>query len=200
MRTSMLWIAFVTALCTAASGQQPAATQAAPRTTRAPAPLPTYEAPTLTARIADASAKAREENRRVLVIWGSNTDKASEAFMELTARNSEVSRKLLYEYFVVRADPSGNEALAAKLGAEVKGVSLPRLTVLGADGHVLANEAAATFAASAAGASSYDPKALVAFLAKHQAVYLDAGSLLTSALSRAKKEQKTLFLWFSAPW
>jgi hypothetical protein len=199
MRKTALWVVLIIALGATASAQQPTAVQSAPRTTRAAAPLPTYDAPNLAARIADASAKARDENRRVLVIWGSNADKASEAFLELTARNSQVSQKLLYEYDVVRADLAGNEALAAKLGADARGGALPRLTVLDADGRVLANEVAATFAASAAGASSYDPKALVAFLTKHQAVYLDAESLLTSALNRAKKEQKTLFLWFSGP-
>jgi hypothetical protein len=194
-------MALVVALGVTASAQQPPPTPAAaPPAARAMPPLPTYEAPKLEARIAEASAKARDENRRVLVMWGSNADKTSQAFMELTARNSEVSQKLLYEYFVVRADPAGNEALAAKVGAELRGGSLPRMTVLDADGRVLANEAAATFAASTGASSSYDPKALIAFLTKHQAVYLDAEPLLTSALSRAKKEQKTLFLWFSAPW
>jgi hypothetical protein len=201
MRTSVFWIALVVALGVTASAQQPSATQSGtPRAARAPAPVPTYDAQNLEARIAEASAEAREENRRVLVMWGSNVDTASQALAELTARNSEVSRKLLYEYVVVRADPAGNEATVAKLGAEVKGGALPHLTVLDADGRVLANEAAAAAAGSAAGSSPYDPKALIVFLSEHQAAYLDADPLLKHALSRAKKEQKTLFLWFSAPW
>ena len=174
--------------------------QAAPAQVRPKPPLPTYDASSLEARIAAASAKARGENRRVLVAWGSNGDQPSQALIELTVRNSEVSQKLLYEYDVVRADPAGNDGMAAKLGADVKGGALPRLTVLDTDGRVLANEPAETFKSSTPGSSAFDPKALVAFLTKHQAPYLDAEALLTGALSRAKKDQKTLFLWFSAPW
>ena len=163
-------------------------------------PLPTYEAANLEARIAEASARAGHDNRRVLVAWGTNGDKASQALVDLIARNHEVSQKLLYEYDLVRADPAGNEALAAKLGADVKRGALPRLTLLDANGRVVANEAATTFKAAGADSPAYDPEALVAFLTKHQAPYLDASTLLAGALSRAKKDQKTLFLWFSAPW
>ena len=161
-------------------------------------PLPAYDAQNLDARIAAASAQAREENRRVLIAWGSNADQASQALTELTVRNSEVSRKLLYEYDVVRAERAGNEALAAKLGAEVKSVALPRLTVLDPNGKVLTSAGLEAF--KAAGSSVYDPEAFVAFLTKYQAPYVDAEQLLAGALSRARNDQKTLFLWFSAPW
>ncbi len=174
--------------------------QTAPAAARSARPLPTYEASDLEARIADASANATHDNRRVLVVWGSNVDKASQALIELTVRDSDVAQKLLYEYDVVRADPAGNEALAAKLGAATPGSSLPRLTVLDGSGRVIANEPAATFTSGGTASSALDPQRLVDFLTKHQAPYLNAETLLSAALARAKKEQKTLFLWFSAPW
>lgn len=174
--------------------------QTAPATARATRPRPTYEATDLEARIAEASAKARHDNRRVLVMWGSNADKPSQALIDLTVRDSDVAQKLLYEYDVVRADPAGNEALAAKLGAGGMGSALPRVTVLDAGSRVIANEAAATFTAGGTAASTLDPQRVVDFLAKHQAPQLNADTLLAAALGRAKKDQKTLFLWFSAPW
>jgi hypothetical protein len=200
MRKLSIRMAVVVALGALVSGQQPPATQAAQAAARVAPPLPTYDASNLEARVTGATAKARQENRRVLIAWGSNSDKASQALIELTARNSEVSRKLLYEYDLVRADPAGNEAVAVKVGADLKEGAVPRLTVLDTEGRVLANEAAATFKGAAGAASLFDPKLLVAFLTKHQAPYPRAEPLLTSALSRAKKDQKTLFLWFSAPW
>jgi hypothetical protein len=38
------------------------------------------------------------------------------------------------------------------------------------------------------------------FLSKYKPVYEKAGPLFTEALSRARREDKVLFLWFSAPW
>jgi len=184
MRKIGVWQALLLALGACASAQQPA--------------LPAYDARNLDARIAAASAQARKENRRVLVAWGSNTDMSSKALTELAGRNSGVSQKLLYEYFLVWADPYGNETLAAQLGAEVKSTALPRLTVLDPDRKVLASAGVEAF--KTAGSSAYDPEAFVAFLTKYQAPYLDAEQLLAGALSRTKKDQKTLFLWFSAPW
>jgi hypothetical protein len=200
MRTRTLWITLALVLGAVASAQQPPPTPAAPASARAAPPLPTYDASNLDARLAEASANARGNNRRVLVMWGSNADEASRSLIELAVRNAEVSRKLQYEYDVIRADPAGNEALAARLAADVQAGALPRLTVLDADGRVVANEAAATLTAGGTGPAALDPRQVVSFLTKHQAPPLNAETLLAGALSRAKKEQKTLFLWFSAPW
>ena len=200
MRTSTLWITLALVLGAVASAQQPPPTPVAPASARAAPPLPTYDASNLDARLAEASANARGNNRRVLVMWGSNADEASRSLIELAVRNAEVSRKLQYEYDVIRADPAGNDALAARLAADVKAGALPRLTVLDADGRVVANEAAATLTAGGTGPAAPDPRQVVSFLTKHQAPPLNAETLLAGALSRAKKEQKTLFLWFSAPW
>ena len=35
---------------------------------------------------------------------------------------------------------------------------------------------------------------------KFKPTYVNADPLFTAALSQAKKEGKTLFLWFNAPW
>jgi hypothetical protein len=49
------------------------------------------------------------------------------------------------------------------------------------------------------GATAYDTKKLNAFLARFKPTYVKAEPLLAEALSEAKKDQKTLFLYFSAP-
>jgi len=163
------------------------------------APLPTYQ-PDVESRIAMALVQARDENRRVLIQWGSNNDKASESLIEAAIKNSDVARTLLYEYEMVRAEISGNERVAAKYSADVKTGGLPYFTVLDSGGKVLAGQPALPFKTEGEGAAAYDGKKLNAFLAKYQATYLNADPLFKTALAQATKDQKTLFVWFSAPW
>jgi hypothetical protein len=148
-------------------------------------------------RLQAALAAARDENRRVLIQWGTNGDKASDTLILATSKGAEVPRTLMYEYEVVRAEVKGNERLAAKY--QVK-APLPYLTVLDGQGKLLASQPVASFKATGEAAAAYDAKKLNEFLKKYQAAYVAAEPLFTQALSQAKKDQKTLFLWFSAPW
>ncbi len=47
--------------------------------------------------------------------------------------------------------------------------------------------------------AAYDTGKVSAFLTKFKPAYVKAEPLLTAALSEAKKDQKTVFLWFTAP-
>ena len=111
-------------------------------------PLPTYLA-TAQPRLATALADARHENRRVLIVWGANAETPSQDFILTMLRHGEVSRTLLYEYEVVRAEVKGNERLAAKY--KVPKGRLPHLTVLDANGALLASEPVAPFKAAGDG-------------------------------------------------
>ena len=179
----------VVALSGLLSAQQPAKTKVGP-------PPPTYLA-NADARLQEALASAGKENRRVLIQWGTNGDAVSDALIRTMTKGPEVPRTLLYEYEVVRAELKGNEQLAAKY--DVKG-PVPQLTVLDARGTLLANQPVAPFKAAGDDPAAFDAKKLTEFLKKHQASYLAAEPLFTRALLEAKKDQKTLFLWFSAPW
>lgn len=166
-----------------------------------PAP-PDYEAGDIAARIAGATAKASEENRRVLVIWGARGEPASKALLDIVQKNAGLSRTLLYEYEVVRADVGRDRAPAAKYGVKAAAGNLPWITVLDAKGQAIASQPASAYRgpAEAKDAPAFDAGRLDGFLKQHQAAYLDAKTIFDEALSRAKKEQKTLFVWFSAPW
>jgi len=163
------------------------------------APIPTYHQD-VESRIAKALAQARDENRRVLIQWGSNNDKASKSLIETTLKNRDDAHTLLYEYEIVRAEITGNERLAAKYLADFKAGGLPHFTVLDSGSKVLANQPALPFKTDGDGAAAYDGKKLNEFLTKYQATYLNAEPLFKMALAQAKKDQKTLFIWFSAPW
>jgi hypothetical protein len=163
------------------------------------APLPTYEAADLDARIAQALAVARDENRRVLIQWSGKADQAGKALIQAETKG-ELSRTLLYEYAIVRADVVGNGATASRYKADVKPPSLPSLTVLDAQGKVIGSQPASAFKAGAGPAATFDDKKINDYLLKFKPIYVDAAPLFTAALSQAKKDQKTLFMWFSAPW
>jgi len=120
-------------------------------------PAPTYQADVDT-RIAEALVRARDENRRVLVPWGSNSDKASQALIQTMLKNSDVAHTLLYEYEIVRTDVAGNDRVAATYNANLQAGGLPYLTVLDADRNVLANQPVAPFRTEGVEATAYDGK------------------------------------------
>ena len=47
---------------------------------------------------------------------------------------------------------------------------------------------------------AFDSAKIAAFLKQNQAPYPDAIKPFEAAVVQAKKENKTLFLWYTAPW
>jgi len=214
-----------------AAHEPESSTQAAPATKPAakPAAKPAIYDETAdgAAQIAAALARAGKENRRVLIQWGANWCGWCHLLHELCARDKDLARKLLYEYDVVLIDIGRFDKhmeLAAKYGADLKGTGVPYLTVLAADGSVLANqetgslesvaEAAAVAApapapegppgdaaaAAPAAKPGHDAAKVLAFLKQHQASYLPAAELYRNALAAAGRDGKRVFLHFGAPW
>lgn len=120
--------------------------------------------------VSAALARAAEDNRRVLLVWGE-----ADSF-----RDKDVQQKLLYEYVVVRADEG--------LGKKYEVAKSPWLVVLASDGSILE------------GAEPGDSKQLLALLTKRQCDPWKAEDRLRSALERAKAEKKRVLLVFGAPW
>ena len=162
-------------------------------------PPPTYLAGPAEPRIAAALQKARDDNKRVLVEWGSNAEPGSKAFIAHMIR-SEAARTVLYEYEVVRAEVPNAAAIPRNYRGAGAAGSLPYLSVLDAGGKLLAGQPALPFKAGGEGTAAYDGKKLNEFLARFKPEYVSAEPLLTEALKQAKGENKALFLWFSAPW
>jgi thiol:disulfide interchange protein len=155
-------------------------------------------------QIAEALARAKKENRRVLVQWGANWCGWCHVLHGVFEKDKDVARKLKYEYDVVLIDIGRWDKhldLAAKYGADFKTKGVPYLTVLAADGSVVANSDTGRFEpAKDAQSRSHDPKKLVAFLTEHQAPYRDAEQLLSSALAEARTSERRVFVHFGAPW
>jgi hypothetical protein len=168
-----------------------------------PAPPPFDEQADSRALVAKALAAARTENKRVLIQWGTNADEASVLFAQLAKKDKELARKVLYEYEVALVDVGAmdrNQDLAAEYKADLKAGGIPFVTLLDAGGKVLANQALGTYRADVEGRPGFDTKKIAEFLTAHQAEYLKAAELFDAALVRAKREDKMIFLRFSAPW
>ena len=154
-------------------------------------------------QIAAALSRAKEENRRVLLQWGGNWCVWCRRLHDLYARDQAVAKKLLYEYDVVYVDSlknGKNVELAASYGADLKKNGVPYLTILDADGKVLANQETGALETKVDGQDGHDAKKLLELLTKNQAAYRNADELLRGGLAQAKQGGKRVFLHFGAPW
>ncbi len=154
-----------------------------------------------------ALAKAKKNNRRVLVQWGANWCGWCVKMHGLFKADREIAKTLMYEYDVVYVDVGRFDKhmeIAAGYGADLKKSGLPFLTVLDADGKVLANQETGSLEKKAeAGKDNpmeHDPKVVLEFLKKHQAAYPEANAVFDAALAEAKKSGKQVFVHFGAPW
>jgi hypothetical protein len=155
----------------------------------------------------DAIRKALEaaaaDSIRVLIVWGADDDKGSAQF--LAARGAPAIAQPRFfsdEYRTVylnvgRLDK--NIELAKGYGAKLTAEALPALTVLDADGKVIA-DTNATALRPDADLHGIDPVKLGAFLKSHQAPAPDAVAPFEAALKQAKSQGKIVLVWFSAPW
>jgi thiol-disulfide isomerase/thioredoxin len=91
--------------------------------------------------------------------------------------------------------------LADKYKADFKNHGVPYLTVLDADGKVLANQHTDPFETKTKeGKNGHDPEKLQEFLKTHQATPLKAEEVLANALSEAGKTERNVLVHFGAPW
>jgi len=154
-------------------------------------------------QIAAALVKAKRENRRVLIQWGANWCGWCTLLAQLSRTDDTISRKLLYEYDVVKIDVGRFDKhmdLAEKYGADLRKNGLPFLTILDADGKPLVNQETSSLEAEIDGKKGHDPKKVLALLEAHQAKYLEAQVVYDAAIARAKTEGKRVFVHFGAPW
>ncbi|MGA2260253.1 MAG: hypothetical protein ABSH28_02320 [Acidobacteriota bacterium] len=202
---------FILALTVQAAGQQtppplpPAQVVPAPVVQR-PAPPPLYdEKADAKAAIEAAVHAAATDDIRVLINWGANDDAGSKKFAD-ARKAPEIARStpsfFSDEYKVVNVNVGHldqNMDLAKTYGVKLAADALPALTVLDVTGKVVANTAAAALRPDGDPAGIDAPK-VAAFLKQHQAPAPDSIAPFEAALKQAKKDGKTVFVWFSAPW
>lgn len=160
------------------------------------------------AQIDAALAKAKKENRRVLVQWGANWCGWCHLLHGTFENDPQVKRKLSYEYDVVLIDVGQFDKhmdVAAAYGADLKGNGLPFLTVIGADGKAVANQETSSLESKKTEggpevAQGHDAKKVLEFLTANQAAPASAESVLGAGMVEAQESGKKVFLHFGAPW
>ena len=152
-------------------------------------------------QVAQALAKAKKENQRVLIQWGANWCGWCKWLAATMKSDRGVSHELLYEYQVVHVDVGRFDKhmdLAKELGAEFK--AIPFLTLLDADGKPLAQQNTEPFETKVDGKDGHDAKKLLEFLKQHEAKPMVAADVLAAGIAQAKQSGKRVFLHFGAPW
>ncbi len=169
-----------------------------------PARKPIYdEAADAALQVEQALAKAKTENRRVLIQWGGNWCGWCHLLHDMFEKNAKIRRELMYEYDVVLVDighMDKNEDLLKKFDVDLKGNGVPFLTVLDSDGKVLSNQETSSLESKEEGAHEHDEAAVMGFLTKFHTTPTNAETALSSAMDAAKNEGKLVFLHFGAPW
>ncbi|HKB17269.1 MAG TPA: thioredoxin family protein [Planctomycetota bacterium] len=178
----------------------PARTQEGTPSSEEKKPTPIYDESADARKQLDAAlARAKAENKRVLLVFGANWCSWCRKLDGLFREDPEVARVLLYEYEKVLVDVGHfdkNEGLASDLGAAIRENGIPFLAILDADGKPLVNQETSSLEAG----SAHDPAKVKTFLEKWAAPPLDAEKVLAEAVARAGKEGKRVFLRFGAPW
>jgi thiol-disulfide isomerase/thioredoxin len=156
-------------------------------------------------QIESALAKAKKENRRVLIQWGGNWCGWCHLLHDTFKKDRGVAKVLMYEYDVVLVDVgqfTKHMDLAAKYGATLKDSGVPFLTFLDAGGAVLGNfeTGALEWPKNSGKEAGHDPEKVRALLEKHQAPAQKADDVFAAAVSKAKQDGKSVFLHFGAPW
>ncbi len=208
-RTSLVAIAAAISLIGAASAFAQAEAESVQPTTSAPKkekPTVYDESADAKVDIANAVAKAKKNNSRVLIQWGANWCGWCIMLDNMYKGDSSISRKLMYEYEIVHVDIgrwNKNVDLTEKYGADLKNNGVPYLTVLDGNGDVVTNHETGSLESEDRSKDrkfGHDPEKVLAFLTEHQATYESADILRTKALALAETEDKRVFLHFGAPW
>lgn len=161
-------------------------------------------------QIATALRHAKRDNKRVLIQWGGNWCPWCIRRHELFAADKQIARTLKTEYELVLVDTGQPKAknvdVAETYQAELKKHGFPYLTVLDADGKLIANQETASLEVkddkgeSKGVKEGHDPAKVLKFLLDHKSPAVAAMPLLDKALAEAKAADKRVFLRFGADW
>jgi uncharacterized protein YyaL (SSP411 family) len=156
------------------------------------------------AQVAAATAKARRDNSRVLVMFGFNSCGWCHKLHALFDSDAKIKKTLHDEFVLVMVDTSAPHAAelireskaALSKEDEGKAVGYPFLAVLDPSGKVVTAQRTDPLEEG----DHHDPKKVLEFLSRNVAEPADARKVLEGALARAGSEDKRVLLHFGAPW
>jgi thioredoxin-related protein len=149
-------------------------------------------------QVADALAVAKRDNTRVLLMFGGNWCGWCHLLHDVFKKDAEIVETLGNEYEIVMIDTAAPNAQAVidRYEAIPDGAGVPFLTILDADGKLVANQATGPLEEG----GRHNPKKVLSVLEQHKVPAVDAQKALDEALGRARSEGKKVFLHFGAPW
>jgi hypothetical protein len=154
-------------------------------------------------QIADAIKAAADDGIRVLINWGANDDENCTKFQQAMSAGMP-PQKMSDEYKVVMVDVAHldrNQDVAATFKTSLEAGALPHLTILDKSGKIIAQQSSRAFGGGGSMPTPFDPKKIAEFLTEHQAAAAPAAEpIFRAAIEKGKREGKTIFVWFSAPW
>jgi thioredoxin-related protein len=151
-----------------------------------------------------ATARARRDGTRVLVMFGFNECGWCHKLHELLGKDAAIRKVLSDGYELVMVDinaPSADELLKtckAALSEEDRkvGVGYPFLAVLDGAGKVITAQPTDTLEEG----DHHDPALVKEFLTRWVAEPRDARTVVADALAKAASDDRLVFLHFGAPW
>lgn len=149
-------------------------------------------------QIAQATAKARRDGKRVLVMFGGDWCGWCHKLNDLFRTDPATRTALNSEYVLAKVDTKapGAEALLERCRGPVEQVSYPFLAVLDGDGKVVTQQKTDPLEEG----DHHDPAKVRAFLKQWEAPRVEAAAALDAALAKAASEDKRVFLHFGAEW
>lgn len=146
------------------------------------------------ARVERAMTEAERNHKRVLLVTGGNWCGWCHLLHEVLAENDTL-RPLLHEnYVVVMIESQADKTVLGKWEIQPQGV--PYLTVLDPAGNKLTDQETGALEEG----PKHDPKKVEAFLEQWSPEPANAKDVLDGAISRAKAENKKVFVRVGAPW
>jgi len=145
--------------------------------------------------LAQARTKAKAENQRVLLLVSGGDQAVDAALRQAVANYRQLGKLIRYEYQLA-ALPTGSLAathLREKLG--LQDLALPILAALDTEDRLLATLDSSAMAPGGA----FELKRVASFLEEHACPPLDAREVLAAGIAAAKKSQREVFVYFSAP-
>jgi thioredoxin-related protein len=149
-------------------------------------------------QVEKASAIAKRDAKRTLVMFGGDWCGWCHKLHELFKSDPDIRKTLSDEYVLVMVDTKAPNAdvLFAECKGDLNGVGYPFLAVLDAQGKVVTRQKTDPLEEG----DHHDPKKVKAFLDQWAAPKQSAETVFNDALSKAKSEDKMVFLHFGAPW
>ena len=144
-----------------------------------------------------ATALARRDARRVLVMFGGDWCGWCHKLHNLFNSDSAIRALLAEEYVLVMVDTQAPHAddLLAECRGDLKGVGYPFLAVLDGQGKVVTRQKTDPLEEG----DHHDPAKVTAFLEKWAAPKVAASQVFEEGLAKASGEDKLVFLHFGSP-